>query len=388
MLKRLTVTRSTSERPRLLLVAASPPPFHGTNMANLALIESGLAQEFETTLLDISDHRDTSNLGRMDFDNVRLALTHLVQLGWFAFTRRPRVVYILLSQNNLAFLRDGLFILAARLLGGARVVAHLHGGNFRSYHRSTNRFMRAFIDLCLRQVKLGVVLGDCLRGQLDPWVRDTVVVSNGTDCLLDEAPAKDPSVERIPVLWLGSLYRSKGIIDLAEAIALVQGQPGAEGLHFEIAGEFGGNAASGMGAAETRAAVMAHLEGAHAQERVTFHGLVTGEKKLALLRRSAIFVLPSWNEGQPVSILEAMAAGTPCIATPVGAVAETIVHEETGLLVARQSPGELAEALLRLARDPGLRARLGEAARRRYETHYTKAAFVDRMTRVFRQAVS
>jgi glycosyltransferase involved in cell wall biosynthesis len=66
----------------------------------------------------------------------------------------------------------------------------------------------------------------------------------------------------------------------------------------------------------------------------------------------------------PVKVFEYMAAGKAIVASRLGQIAEVIEEGETGLLVAPDSPGELAAAILRLARDPGLRRRLGEAARR------------------------
>jgi len=80
-------------------------------------------------------------------------------------------------------------------------------------------------------------------------------------------------------------------------------------------------------------------------------------------RRAHIFLTTSISDGTPVSILEAMASGLPCIATSVGGIPEWIEDEKTGLLIAPQSPEQVAGALLRLAEDPDLRARLGTAAR-------------------------
>jgi glycosyltransferase involved in cell wall biosynthesis len=86
-----------------------------------------------------------------------------------------------------------------------------------------------------------------------------------------------------------------------------------------------------------------------------------------MLATADAFVLPSASEGHPVSILEAMAAGLPVVASRVGGVPEQVFHEETGLLVEPGDPGELAAALERLIGDPFLRRRLGAAGRARAE---------------------
>jgi len=80
-------------------------------------------------------------------------------------------------------------------------------------------------------------------------------------------------------------------------------------------------------------------------------------------RNADIFITTSLSDGTPVSVLEAMASGLPCIATAVGGIPEWIEHNVTGLLIQPKSPEQVAEAIQSLARDPQLRKRLGTAAR-------------------------
>src|SRR6059036_62243 len=93
----------------------------------------------------------------------------------------------------------------------------------------------------------------------------------------------------------------------------------------------------------------------------------------ACLAAADIIALPSLQEGLGVAALEAMAASRPVVASRVGGLAEAVVQEETGLLVPPADPDALALALARLAREPGLRARLGAAGRARVLAHYTMA---------------
>jgi len=81
------------------------------------------------------------------------------------------------------------------------------------------------------------------------------------------------------------------------------------------------------------------------------------------LRRSDIYVTPAGRDGTPVSLLEAMSAGLPCIATAVGGIPEWIVPGENGMLVPPYNPQALAESILALAQDAGERLHLGRNAR-------------------------
>ncbi len=98
----------------------------------------------------------------------------------------------------------------------------------------------------------------------------------------------------------------------------------------------------------------------------------------ALLAAADIFVLPSHFEGLPMSVIEAMLAGLPVVATDIRGPREQVVAGETGLLVPPMRVAPLAEALSRLSGDAALRARLGAAGRARALAHYDEAAVVAR----------
>lgn len=87
------------------------------------------------------------------------------------------------------------------------------------------------------------------------------------------------------------------------------------------------------------------------------------EDVVPFLHAMDVFVLPSRTEGLPITILEAMAAGKPVVATPVGGIPEVVRDGETGLLVPPGDPGRLAEALIRLLEAPTLARAMGEAGR-------------------------
>jgi glycosyltransferase involved in cell wall biosynthesis len=86
-------------------------------------------------------------------------------------------------------------------------------------------------------------------------------------------------------------------------------------------------------------------------------------------------------------ILEAMAAGCPVISTRVGAIPEVVVDGVTGILVEKQNPQQLADAIMRLVDDPALRQRMGEAGRKRFEEHYTFERCAERLIKVFHQVL-
>ena len=167
--------------------------------------------------------------------------------------------------------------------------------------------------------------------------------------------------------WVGRLGREKGPDVALEALAAL---PEAR-LAFVGEGELGAGLAA--------RAVALGLE-----DRVTFHGVVDG--MAGWLAAFDALALSSRTEGTPITLLEAMHAGVPIVATRVGGVPDLITGEEHGLLVAPESPSEVAAALDRLRADPGLARRLADAARRRLETDYGLDAWVDRYARIYETA--
>lgn len=117
------------------------------------------------------------------------------------------------------------------------------------------------------------------------------------------------------------------------------------------------------------------------QNKVKFLG--TRSDVPELLSKAHIFVLPSNWEGFPISILEAMRAGLPVVASDVGGVREAVVDGETGFLVPRADVGALRERLSALLRGPRLRARLGAAGRRRYEANFTFERMLEKTLGVY-----
>jgi glycosyltransferase involved in cell wall biosynthesis len=116
---------------------------------------------------------------------------------------------------------------------------------------------------------------------------------------------------------------------------------------------------------------------------VTLHGSVNQDRLREFLERADAFVLPSFAEGVPVSLMEAMAMEIPCISTFVGGIPELIESGENGILVPASDPEALAVAIERLIDDPDLRLRLGRAARRKIVADYSLRINTERLASIF-----
>ncbi|MGP8078443.1 MAG: glycosyltransferase family 4 protein [Thermoplasmata archaeon] len=178
------------------------------------------------------------------------------------------------------------------------------------------------------------------------------------------------------VLFVGRLASNKGLVELIEAFGtLARRDPAA---HLLLVGEDGGMA----GRIDERVRRL-DLSG-----RVHRVGYVRDDATLATLYREArMLALPSEYEAFGLVLLEAMAQGTPVVASRVGGIPEVVEDGVTGLLVPPRSSGALSEAIARLWDDPALGARLGSAGRTTIVSRHTWDRVADRLETLYREVV-
>ena len=138
------------------------------------------------------------------------------------------------------------------------------------------------------------------------------------------------------------------------------------------------------GDGDDRPRLEARARASTAAERIHFVGFVSRDDLTRLYEQSAVFAMPSRGEGFGLVYLEAMAYGLPCIGSRQDAATEVIADGETGCLVDLDAPGQLAEAVSSLLRDPARRLRLGEAGRDRLRAQFSAEAFRARMGALLR----
>jgi len=128
---------------------------------------------------------------------------------------------------------------------------------------------------------------------------------------------------------------------------------------------------------------LAHLKqrlSTAASEKVAFRGFIARPELVDLYYNADIFAFaPIWDEGFGIPPIEAMAAGVPVVATRAGAIPETIRDRQTGFLVAKNDPRALAEGILKLLRDDGLRQKMGQAARDWVHANFTWDGVAEKM---------
>lgn len=311
--------------------------------------------------------------GRWTLHNIRLALRDVGGAAIACARRRVGAVYVPIAQEFPGLVRDLLFV-ALGIAARKPVIVHLHGGSLGDFYGAQRPAVKMLLRGVLGRATVGIVLTEGLRPALECVVAPSriVVVQNGAD--LTEAPERAHDREEVHLLMFSSLFPSKGTLVFLEAFARVLEQ--RPFVRACVAGSWP--------SAEYEQEALALARELGVDGPVTFTGALHGERKAAVFADADIFCLPSFYplEGQPIVVIEAMAAGLPVVATNWRGIPDTVVDRETGLLIDGPSPAALAEKLLFLVDAPDERRRLGEAGRARYERLFTQRAFGDRMVRV------
>ena len=183
-----------------------------------------------------------------------------------------------------------------------------------------------------------------------------------------ELPQKVPNRSNqklVKFVFLGRIGKRGGALDIAS-----KNLPKQDKGAFDLIAAFASLSNNERARAQLILAGNGNIEGAkklvndlNIQKHVVLHSWLDSTERDRLLEESSAFVLPSFHEGLPMSMLEAMAWGLPVIVTPVGGIPEIIKHNKNGLLVTPGDRKEISNALSRLIRDNTLRAYLGREAR-------------------------
>lgn len=281
------------------------------------------------------------------------------------------LVHVNLGDRGSA-LRKGALTLLARACG-AKVIVHLHAVELEAHWRKSRGLLRWAIGLPFRTASSNIVLGDRWRDWL---IDDLGVKAERVDVLANGVPAppypgRNHLAERsfIRLLFLGNLLERKGVSDLIAALsALPAGLPA---WRLTFAG--GGDLARYRGV----------VEQAGLSDRIDFLGWVDGGQVQTLLGCADGLVLPSHQEGLPLVILEALAAGTPVLTTSAGAIAQFIEADRDALVVPAGDCEMLVDALVRLIGDASLRQEICNEGRAKYEKVFSLDAFRINMLKIY-----
>jgi glycosyltransferase involved in cell wall biosynthesis len=279
-----------------------------------------------------------------------------MQYARFLFTlfrSHPQIIHIHTSQG-FGWLKDTFYILVGKIYG-SKVVLHIHASTFNSLYGGKSHLIQRYTRWVMGLSDAIISVSDEWKQRLGGIVPGEKVISFRNCINLDSFsphPGNHP-VERVQALFIGSVGSRKGAFDLLEALGRLNSRgcvlPTCIAGYEEREGDL--------------IKAGSRLKELHLSDSCELPGTVIGEKKAGLFAKANLFVLPSYNEGLPMAILEGMSAGMAVVSTPVGGIPEVVREGYNGFLVQPGDVERLAEKLEVLARDPFLCQLMGQRSR-------------------------
>ena len=304
---------------------------------------------------------------------LRKLLSALSAWLWFVsrLARRQDMLLHVHAASRASFWRKSAFILPA-IWAGKPVIFHLHGGGFSQFYESDcgnirKRWVRYVLDHCAKIV----VLSKSWKQAIESMTRNRSIEVIVNPAMPAPIMLRPETRSRSSLLFVGRLVQAKGIYTLLDALVTVSRRH--PDVQLVCAGE---------GELDHVEQVAERLG---VRERVHLLGWVDEARRAELLSAASIYVMPSFVEGLPMSLLEAMSAGLPIVTTPVGGIPEAITEGEEGFLVPEGNPGALADAICRLLQDIRLQESMGSRALARFNDGFSISVVLPRIEAMYRE---
>lgn len=360
--------RPETHRPRFIYIACPWTP-KGGGMFKVAdyLIQNQAQRQAPPRHAELRP-LDTRGSGPAAWSAVVLAGA-LLRLAAGRLSGRLAGVHVNMAER-LSLVRKSLLILACRLLG-LPVVLHLHAAQLHHFYRALPAPLKALTRAVFRLPQCCVVLGEASRRfvtlELGVPAQRVRVLINGVPEPV--ARRRQPGAMQ-QVLFVGNLSERKGVSDLLAALAA----PGFDAQHTRVSFAGGGD----VQAYRRRARELG------LQDWVRFEGWADQRRVAELMAQADVLVLPSYDEGLPLVILEALSHGVAVLCTPVGEIPSMLRDGEHALFTPAGDVPALAAQLQRLLHNPPLRERLERQGRALYEAEFSMRHFFDGVARIHR----
>lgn len=333
------------------MVAMFPPPFSsGERIVNMT-VKNILEEKFDVDILNVSTGRlNPKKFGIQKITNQLLSVWLYIKA--IAQVRRQlkkynyKAFYFVTPSSSFGHIRDYCMIKRLDKRAG-NIYAFIHNGNFDSVLRK--KFHRKISEAFVSKVDKFVFLSNGLQSKVDGLIEPSkcTVIRNsiGADVIFTDEEIDNKigtHTGKLNIAYISNMNPTKGYMDLAIAVNLLV-KMGEKNIRANFIGEWLSD--------EQLDAFNTFIKDNNLEDIIIVHGKINDRKKIrALLLASDVFVLPTYfsQEAQPLSIIEALNAGTPVISTRHASIPEYITDGYNGFLVSKQAPEEIAYALQKL----------------------------------------
>ena len=261
------------------------------------------------------------------------------------------IIHIHTASNN-SFRRKVYFIVLSRILR-RKIILHIHGGGFDEFLKNMSPGKLKFAQKVIQMADVVICLSTKKMTEIGRLISHDNMKIIPNPCVFNPQGIKRDYEKNEKVLFVGWIEEEKGIFDLIKAVS-------------ELSSMFLVVAGKGRISDCQRLAVELGVN-----ERIEFVGWLSPKDLINIYEDADIFCLPSYVEGIPMALLEAMSYGLPIITCPVGGVPDVVSDNVDALFVEPGAVDSIKDCLVRLQNDHDLKERLGCNAREKVEGYFT-----------------
>lgn len=279
---------------------------------------------------------------------------------------KPDIVHIH-SSFGPSFYRKMPFIYLSGLCG-IPVINHIHGADFEEFYEKASAAKKKRIHKVYGRCTRVLVLSEEWKNRIGRIVPSERIDILENYCVIPKEPY-DSGRNAKQVLFLGEIGRRKGCYDIPVIWESVVRQVPSARLVM-----------AGDGDVEQ---IKREFAARNVNSNVSFPGWVRGKKKEHLLKESAVFLFPSYNEGMPMSVLEAMSYGMGIVTTAVGGIPKLIQNDENGYV---RQPGDtetMSADVVRLLTESDRCTACGSRAREHVKVNYSRERHLERLSEIY-----
>lgn len=327
---------------------------------------------FETSLI----HRVNLTYIESHCDGSKIKKLFKAIISYFKF------IYILVSTKidivhihtsyNMSFYRKTAFFLIAKFFL-KNIILHVHSGRFDSFCNK-NKFNKYLVRMIFQHSKVIIALSNYWKDIFLNYSdnKNVKVIYNPINIEKYSSTLDKKSTEIIFV-FMGVLNKAKGVYDLLDVIEKLIIK--YKNIKFKLCGN---------GQLDEVRTIIKKKE---MNEYIELTGWIGEKEKIRTLRESDIFVLPSYIEGLPMSILEAMASGLPIISTNIGGIPEAVINGENGFIIEAGDKESLYEKSLLLIGSEELRYKMGNANSKILKMKFSSELIASQLVEVYESII-
>ena len=359
---------------KILICGILPPPNFGHSMVYKMLMASSFPDAFDTKFLNMQFWTYGTHK-KVTMDKLFKMVKYYVILTATLIIWRPKYVLYNSSFYPMPFLKDLLFCSTVIMLG-SKLVFHDLGQYVRELDDSLKGIKKSALRWMLKNMGGSIIMGQKVRQDYEGLAGPAkLFVVPGTAEDSKNMVIDSPKVPgQINVLYFSHMSRLKGVYTAFEAVSLILKE------RADIVVTFGGPLEDQE--------VRSRLEGLQINfpGRIRYLGYVEDVvQRTKIFRQADIFIFPTLRDVFGLVLLHAMAEGLPIVASREGTIPEIVPDGTNALLVEKGSVRALADKILLLAGDSDLRAKMGQANRRRFEEMYTLEKYGEYMIKAFKR---